>query len=275
LTDKKDASGMYVFEYYRLPPSRKDLYTQILLDYTYTVCDELSGAELPVSACVVNKISAEGNVEDCLPEVHIWGKGAVDQISAESYVTEYNTIEKIKTAILQLKEIGFYEELVREIGSLFPADRAIPYDKEFVPSRLYFDSQFNIYLRDYNNREIKMTALPKSLFILFLRHPEGILLKQLSDYEPELMGIYKLISNRENYEDMTDSIKRMCSPLDSSINEKISRIREAFVKVIAPKYADYYIITGLRGEKKQIKIDRNQVSLPDCFNHICKTGHNL
>ena len=57
------------------------------------------------------------------------------------------------------------------------------------------DSEFKIYLPDYKNVEIKMTTLPKALYILFLRHPEGIILKQLSDFEPELMKIYQIISN--------------------------------------------------------------------------------
>ncbi|MDR3217522.1 MAG: hypothetical protein LBU22_00840 [Dysgonamonadaceae bacterium] len=108
-----------------------------------------------------------------------------------------------------------------------------------------------------------MTTLPKALFILFLQHPEGILLKQLSDYEPELMTIYKIISNRENYQDMSDSIKRICSPLDQSVNEKLSRIRAAFVRNMAETYAEHYYVTGDRGEKKQIRIDRKLVSLPE------------
>ncbi|MDR3341124.1 MAG: hypothetical protein LBT25_13740 [Candidatus Symbiothrix sp.] len=181
----------------------------------------------------------------------------------DSFSKEYNVIENIKRDILALKKLGYYELLLKEIGDVLFHGTVDSTRTEIKLSRLYVDSGYNIYLPDYNNIAIKMTTLPKTLFILFLRHPEGILLKQLSDYEPELMEIYKVISNRENYEDMTGSIKRICTPLDKSINEKLSRIREAFVRCIAESYAEHYYVTGDRGEKKRIRIDRELVSLPE------------
>lgn len=54
-------------------------------------------------------------------------------------------------------------------------------------SRLYITREFRIFLVDYNNLEIKMPVLPKAVFILFLRHPEGIRFKELADYYPELL----------------------------------------------------------------------------------------
>jgi hypothetical protein len=128
------------------------------------------------------------------------------------------------------------------------------------------DSEYRIFLPDYNNLEIKMTPLPKALYLLFLRHSEGILLKQLPDYKRELTTIYKQISNREHYTDMTDSIEKMCTPTDNSINEKLSRIREAFVKNISEEYAKFYYVSGERGEIKQIRIERNLVNLPPIAN---------
>ena len=62
---------------------------------------------------------------------------------------------------------------------------------------------------------------------------------------------------------MLDSIKRMCTPWDKSINEKLSCIREVFVKNMAESYANYYTVIGARGGKKRILIDRNMVIWPD------------
>jgi len=67
---------------------------------------------------------------------------------------------------------------------------------------------------------------------------------------------------------MSDSVKRMCSPIDQSVNEKISRIREAFVSQISDNYAKHYYITGERAKEKVIKIDRSLVSLPDSVSKI-------
>jgi hypothetical protein len=61
----------------------------------------------------------------------------------------------------------------------------------------------------------------------------------------------------------------MCSPLDSSVNEKLSRIKEAFVRKISEDgYAEHYFVTGDRGGKKQIRIDRRLVSLPDSLQEV-------
>jgi hypothetical protein len=159
--------------------------------------------------------------------------------------------------------LGIYEEVIREALKTLAHDSNIALDNEIKISRLVIDSDYRIFLPDYGSMEIKMTTLPKSLFILFLCHPEGVVLKQLSDYETELMEIYQIISKRENLSDMLYSIKRICTPSESSVNEKLSRIREAFVRNISEKYAEYYYVTGSRGEKKQIKLDRGLMSIPE------------
>ena len=176
---------------------------------------------------------------------------------------EYDIIYKIKTYIIEARQLGIYEDVIREALETLAHNSNIILDNKLKFSRLFIDSNYRIFLPDYGNMEVKMTTLPKSLFILFLWHPEGIVLKQLSDYEPELMKIYQIISKRENLLDMSDSIKRICSPLDSSVNEKLSRIREAFVRNISEKYAEYYYVTGDRGEKKRIKLNRELMSMPE------------
>jgi hypothetical protein len=58
---------------------------------------------------------------------------------------------------------------------------------------------------------------------------------------------------------MTGSIEKICNPLDNSINEKLSRIREAFVKNISEEYAKFYYVSGECGEVKRIRLDRKLV----------------
>jgi hypothetical protein len=112
---------------------------------------------------------------------------------------------------------------------------------------------------DYEMKEVKMSPLPKALYFLFLNHPEGILFKELTDYRTELMTIYKNISLRENPDEARESIKKMTDPFDNSVNEKCSRIRTAFLRVVAEDIAENYYITGYRGEEKKILLDRELV----------------
>lgn len=182
---------------------------------------------------------------------------------------EYELISQIKSDIQNLKELGFYEVLLKEIGSvLFENEK----DKLFQPSQLVINDDFRIFLPDFNNMEIEMTPLPKSLFVLFLRHPEGIKLKSLVEYKIELLEIYKLLSYREAYFDMVESIDRICNPFEGSINEKLSRIKEAFLKKMSMDTAKYYIVKGERGMKKKIEIDRSLIVFPSALMEIGSTN---
>lgn len=57
-------------------------------------------------------------------------------------------------------------------------------------SRLIITEKYDIILPDYHDMQIKMEPLIKAVFILFLRHEEGIVFKNLSDYREELHTIY-------------------------------------------------------------------------------------
>jgi tetratricopeptide (TPR) repeat protein len=102
--------------------------------------------------------------------------------------------------------------------------------------------------------------LPKAVFFLFLRHPEGIIFKYLPDYKEELFQIYKQLSYRETLEEMVRSIDELVNPTKNSINEKCSRIKDAFIRHFQDHIARFYYITGARGNYKSIKIDRQLIN---------------
>ena len=126
-------------------------------------------------------------------------------------------------------------------------------------SRLFVTNDYRLFLKDYGMREVVMPPLSKCLYLLFLRHPEGIRFKELGDYEDELLSIYNLISLRERPDDIRESIRAMTDPLNNSVNEKCSRIRAAFMEVITEDLAEVYFVTGRRGELKGVKLDRGLV----------------
>ena len=174
---------------------------------------------------------------------------------------ESELIARIREDIMTVKAMGLLDLLIKEVGPALYEDR----EKIHKPSRLVVDEYFKIFLPDFDNMEIKMTTLPKTLFILFLRHSEGIILKHIHVYRKELLEIYKLLSYKEDYEDFVENIDRICNPTDGSINEKISRIKEAFLNNMSIDTAKHYIITGERGQKKEIILSRSLLLLPQMF----------
>ena len=127
-------------------------------------------------------------------------------------------------------------------------------------SRLRITKDYELFLLDYFGMEIHMTPLPKAVFLLFLKHPEGIKFSYLPDFRDELMEIYKKVKGPFYNETIArKSIWAVTDPLNNSINEKCSRIREAFVSQFDDHLARFYYVNGEWGEAKKISLPRNMV----------------
>lgn len=127
-------------------------------------------------------------------------------------------------------------------------------------SRLVITKDYRILLPEYNDIEVKMEPLVKAVYLLFLRHPEGIIFKELTDYRKELLSIYKDLKPMGLSRRTIQSIEDVTNPLLNSINEKCARIRSAFVKEFDEGLAKNYFVTGERGEAKKISLPRDLVT---------------
>ena len=126
-------------------------------------------------------------------------------------------------------------------------------------SRIRISKQFKIFLTDYDNEEIKMGPLPKTVFLFYLRHPEGVMFSHLQNYRDELLRIYGHVCTNDNPQRMEDSIDRLINPFDNSICEKCANVKKAFILKITDNIASNYYISGEQGEKKSIPLDRKLV----------------
>ena len=125
-------------------------------------------------------------------------------------------------------------------------------------SRLTITKDCTILLTDYQ-KEIKMEPIVKAVYLLFLKHPEGIAFKSLPDYRRELADIYQKIKPFGLTERAIRSIDDVTNPMLNSINEKCARIRAAFLSQFDEYMAKSYYVDGLRGEVKKIALPRSLV----------------
>ena len=157
-------------------------------------------------------------------------------------------LEEVKERIAKLRQRGISQYILEQL--IHPDDRL---------SRLVITKDYRIMLPDYNNMEIKMEPLAKAVYLLFLKHPEGIMFKYLPDYRKELAEIYNRLRPLGLTDRAVQSIEDVTNPLLNSINEKCARIRGAFVGQFDDHMARHYYIDGRRGEVKKIALPRNLV----------------
>ena len=157
-------------------------------------------------------------------------------------------MEEVRERIAKLRQRGIAEYLLEQL--IHPDNRL---------SRMVITKDYRILLPDYNDMEIKMEPLVKAVYLLFLRHPEGIVFKCLPNYREELAHIYSDLRPAGLTDKAMQSLEDVTNPLLNSINEKCARIRGAFVGQFDDYMARQYYIDGLRGEAKKISLPRNLV----------------
>lgn len=181
-----------------------------------------------VIACEIeknNRLPAYTGIKFCLP--------AVEEASSTTYSLE--------------------EELLAD---------SIYKEKSPIVSPLLFDNKFNIILPLYPQITIKLEPVPKSLFILFLQHPEGIVLKDIGDYEEEFRSIYFAVSGRKNPTVMRRVCKSLTDPTGNLLQKNISIIRKSFTSKLNHSIASNYIPAHSRNVAHYIPLDSSMIVIP-------------
>ena len=172
----------------------------------------------------------------------------------EELAEEQSLIETAKV----LRELRMTVQKLRLEGvSLMAIHEFI--DKQEPLSRMVITPDYRIFLPDYNDMEIEMGALPKAIYFLYLRYPEGIIYKHMQDYYNELLNIYRQLRPNTDEARLNLTITKVVNPLGNALNENIARIRKAFVEKFDEHLANNYIITGERGSQYFIPLDRDLI----------------
>ena len=156
-------------------------------------------------------------------------------------------LEEVKERLRLLRESGVSET---RIASLLHTEQPL--------LKLTVSKNYRLFLGE-NRVEVHMEPLVKAVYLLFLKHPEGIVFKDLPDYRKELTRIYSEVRPWGLTERAIQSIEDVTNPLLNSINEKCARVRGAFVGQFDNHIAKHYYIDGKRGEAKKIALPRDLV----------------
>lgn len=155
--------------------------------------------------------------------------------------------EDVKKAIETLLMTGFPVDVIKSW-----------LDENVRLSRLRITRQFRILLVDYD-KEVRMGPLPKTVFLFYLRHPEGVQFSYLQDHVKELHHIYGRLSRNDDPKKMEESIASLINPFNNSISEKCTAVKNAFLKQVNEDVSKHYYIRGVQGGKKGIALNRELV----------------
>ena len=156
-------------------------------------------------------------------------------------------LKEVKKKVQMLKDYGMSEkDIFAHLHSVQPL------------APMIISKDYKIYLDEERN-EVHMEPLVKSLYLLFLQHPEGIIFKDLPDYRQELANIYNKVRPWGLTDRALQSIEDVTNPMLNSINEKCAKIKKVFKTMLDSSIAEHYYIKGTRGEAKKISLPRDFV----------------
>jgi hypothetical protein len=173
--------------------------------------------------------------------------GGVLEDPAVDYLAE--KVDEMDAAAL-LEAMSILRKRLSEIDALEGMDEG---------ERILVTKDYRILLPDRFNAEIRLQPLVKTVFLLFLRHPEGIRFGDLADYRAEMTDLYRGITRRPSGPDLARSLDRLLTPGGNAIHEKAAKLAAALSRYFQPQELPAYALTGKAGAPKRIRLDRSLV----------------
>lgn len=176
---------------------------------------------------------------------------------------QHEALEKIRSAILNYV-LTYHADPAHLIDELLQGKYVVGADGL---STLTVNGDMDIVLQGYDELPVKMPALHKSIYILFLKHlDDGIVLKRFADYRAELEDIYAVVKPGRNESLARVTLDNLCDPMSETLHQYLSKIKRCFATVIADKdIAARYSIAGRPGQPYRIGLPRDMVTLPAVF----------
>ena len=119
-------------------------------------------------------------------------------------------------------------------------------------SRLVIEGNGRISFPDYKAK-VYLNPVERTLYYLFLNHPEGIMSDDLVIHWKELCRIYSRESAFADSEFREDKIESLCSESKTVFYATVSRIKRKFREAVGNLNAESFIIKKEKGGRYKIE----------------------
>ena len=171
------------------------------------------------------------------PEVLYGDPERLDLLSAREL---FDLLQKVQD---KLQEKGYTVHIDK-------ADEVLPLE----PQTLHISKDYRIYFDCFGLKEIILRPLLRTVFILFLRHPEGIRIKDKAAYRDELLDIYAHIFPTLDEDIRRERIDRLIAPGQNAFSENLSHLNKALSSLLGQAAASYHVY-GTNGHPRRILLD--------------------
>lgn len=162
--------------------------------------------------------------------------------------------EEIATAIGQRQDyIGYRKESSERRHGEYEC-RSEKGLSERSPVELFIDKQYRVHLDGQEGRELPLRPLVRALFILFLKHPEGILLKDRGRFQEELEDIYEVIAPHVDAADRHRRVRRLTDFKENAFSENLSVLNATLDRIMPPVQARNFKVQGNNGFLRRIPL---------------------
>ena len=242
------------------PDRRIDAEIDIFINYldglsateaaTEAATEVATEAEEPEFSIRFSKTCSRRSEEKCLSSYKYSEPGLQFEIAEHKDESPDPKIQKI---------IAAWEKIEKEFGiTLQDLDIILGYRVKL--SRMKITTAGKIILTDWGaGTEVKMDDLTKALYFFYLRHPEGATLKELPDFEEEILHFYMSVTGRDDKQEIEKSVHNFLDPFGNSLNVSISRIKKAFKDIVGDRIAKFYYVDGRYAGTRKIALDRDYV----------------
>lgn len=206
------------------------------------------------------------SMEEWMANAHEDAKGCVSDFCGE----KLEILKRLRTADICQDCLNRFSAAIAE-GKLKPgyfhqcmdllelARKDLLFHKRIsaVPARSAIEvigPKMDLWLPEFR-RSIKMQATPKALYLLYLRHPEGIPYESLDEYRQELMDNYNAVKGDKTAGQLQEHFDRLLNIADlSSLRQQISRMRGAVLGAVGEELLGEYMWDSSRDAAKRIPI---------------------
>jgi len=200
------------------------------------------------------------------PWVHADPLGCVNDFceNKRQIILKLRTGDICSSCLQKLREENVSNAIVNHVLTIFEGIRSQVlfkqgFSRNIQPERVTVNDKGQVKIGE---KIINLDYLPKSLFIFFLKHPEGVALNDLENHKEELWEIYRSLRPAAQSSSIVELVRPYNDPRGSgtfSVNK--NRLNKGLRVALGEPLANFYYLEGSPGEPFKIHMDPNAISL--------------